>query len=127
MVSARKVLAEFNKDKKLLSWSVGNPLFVYGNGKLVRKNDLIEWMRKKLLVIGCQPLRYAGHSFRIGGATELGARCVPSFIIKEMGRWKGPSYKRYIRMSKRQLAQNITDIWHDKKVQQILVWDETDF
>ena len=51
-----------------------------------------------------EPDRYKGHSFRIGGATSLAKRGVPSHIIQIMGRWRSECYKLYIRFTHKEIT-----------------------
>ena len=44
---------------------------------------------------GCPPKRYAGHSFRRGGATALKLAGVADSDIQRQGRWKSDAYKGY--------------------------------
>jgi len=41
--------------------------------------------------------RTTGHSFRIGGTTELLTSGVPPDVVKSMGRWSSDSFLRYWR------------------------------
>ena len=123
MIDIRIKLYNINKSYNLLAFRKGNPLFVLDNGKLVIKSDVIKFLRIKLRELGIDPTKFAGHSFRIGGATELGRRNVPSFIIKQLGRWKGPCYKRYIRLSSHQLAEQVTELWHARIGNPFIVFD----
>ncbi|TFK16572.1 hypothetical protein FA15DRAFT_548136, partial [Coprinopsis marcescibilis] len=40
-------------------------------------------------------LRITGHSFRIGGTTELLLAGVPPDVVKAMGRWSSDSFLKY--------------------------------
>jgi hypothetical protein len=54
--------------------------------------------------------RITGHSFRIGGTTELLRRGVPPEVVKMAGRWSSDSFLRYWRKPEDILPQHIQDI-----------------
>lgn len=56
----------------------------------------IEELRKALSGSGCDPMDYAGHSFRRGGATWLHNCGASSEMIKLMGHWSSDCYREYI-------------------------------
>jgi integrase len=54
-------------------------------------------LNKSLSFIGESTHQLKSHSFRIGGATYLYSKGVSEQRIKEIGRWKSPAFKGYIR------------------------------
>jgi hypothetical protein len=54
--------------------------------------------------------RITGHSFRIGGATELLCRGVPPEVVKMAGRWSSDSFLRYWRKPEDILPRHIQDV-----------------
>lgn len=54
-------------------------------------------LSKAIAKLGLQNNHYKTHSFRIGRATDLSLKGVPSETIKKMGRWSSDTYKKYIR------------------------------
>lgn len=56
----------------------------------------IEEVRRALADSLADPTRYAGHSFRRGGATWLHACGTPADSIRLMGHWSSDCYRRYI-------------------------------
>jgi hypothetical protein len=54
--------------------------------------------------------RITGHSFRIGGTTELLRRGVPPDVVKMAGRWSSDSFLRYWRKKEDILPQHVEDI-----------------
>jgi hypothetical protein len=54
--------------------------------------------------------RITGHSFRIGGTTELLRRGVPPEVVKMAGRWSSDSFLRYWRKPEDILPQHIQDV-----------------
>nr|GAT51024.1 DNA breaking-rejoining enzyme [Mycena chlorophos] len=74
------------------------PLFAYGsNGawRALTRNAFLN--RCNAIWANAGYPRHTGHSFRIGGTTELLLRGVPSRIVKAMGRWKSDAFLRYWR------------------------------
>jgi hypothetical protein len=54
--------------------------------------------------------RITGHSFRIGGTTELLRRGVPPEVVKMAGRWSSDSFLRYWRKPEDILPRHIQDV-----------------
>lgn len=59
------------------------------------------WLRhqikKQVKRLGLDPRRYANHSLRAGGATDLFVARVPYYIIKKVGRWQSDAAMIYYR------------------------------
>ncbi len=73
-----------------------DPLFVGADGAL-SVAELVAHMRALLQAAGVrQASKYAGHSFRRGGATSLHYAGVPDSLIRVMGRWRSFTFARYI-------------------------------
>ena len=64
--------------------------------------------RTLLTRAGYPAMRYAGHSYRSGGATDLwdSNRCRP-LTLKIHGRWKSDAYRLYIRDNPHKTAAEI--------------------
>jgi site-specific recombinase XerD len=88
------------------------PLFLKQNGAPLTQQSLISSVRTTLRKAGCS--HYSGHSFRIGAATTASAKGIdiPETTIQALGRWSSDSYKRYIRLPRKELA-NISQLLHD--------------
>ena len=56
------------------------PLFIFRDGVPLRRKALISFIRVFLEMINEPSERYAGHSFRIGGASDLAAGHAPVLI-----------------------------------------------
>lgn len=76
-----------------------SPLFSYRHGAGWR------YLTKQQLVRACNTVwskaghaHVPGHSFRIGGTTELLASGVNPLVVKKMGRWSSDAFLRYWRM-----------------------------
>lgn len=95
----------------ILLWSSSNPLFLLVDGSIVDKNAVLSFLYAKLQLLGLPSAHLKGHSFRIGGATELASRHAPDYLIQALGRWKGTSYKSYIRLSNASLAEHCFNLW----------------
>ena len=73
------------------------PLFVFADGRPLRKDALVLRMQQALFSAGIDAGKYTGHSFRIGAATAAAAGIEDS-MIQTLGRWRSDSYQRYIRL-----------------------------
>jgi hypothetical protein len=71
-------------------------LFVV-EGKPLTYEVLETELRRVTRSLGFNEKLFAGHSFRIGGATCAFAAGVPEILIKRMGRWKSDAVLLYIR------------------------------
>jgi len=74
------------------------------------KDKFIEHARALLKKAGYDSQRFAGHSYRSGGATDLwdSQKCRP-LTLKLHGRWKSDAYRLYIRDNPHKTAQEIAD------------------
>lgn len=76
---------------------LGAPLFVTDKGSALDVQTLILHTRSLLKNAGVEDVdKYAGHSFRRGGATSLHHAGLPDSTIKVMGRWKSFTFARYV-------------------------------
>ncbi|XP_020911320.1 uncharacterized protein LOC110249079 [Exaiptasia diaphana] len=78
-------------------FTTSSPLFRLTNGLPNSRQALMDFVSSLLLLIGLNPSRYSGHSFRIGGATSASLAGLTDYEIQLLGRWKSDCYKRYIR------------------------------
>ncbi len=74
------------------------PLFCHRDGTPLQPATVIECTRALLARLGLDPLEYAGHSFRRGGASSLADAGTPDHVIQIMGRWASDCYKLYIEL-----------------------------
>jgi hypothetical protein len=76
--------------------------------KALSKKSFVDLARDLLAKAGYPALRYAGHSYRSGGATDLweSQRCRP-LTIKLHGRWRSDCYFLYIRDNPEKKAEEI--------------------
>ena len=81
------------------------PLFQDSKGNPLLYRDLVRVTKALALLCGFDPKRFAGHSFRIGGATTLALLGYEAHIIKTLGRWTSISYQLYTRVSQEQLQK----------------------
>jgi hypothetical protein len=74
------------------------------------KQEFIKRARILLAKAGYPSLRYAGHSYRSGGTTDLwdSNRCRP-LTIKLHGRWKSDAYRLYIRDNPAKTAEEVAN------------------
>ena len=75
------------------------PLFSYVCGGMwtaLSKKKLLNWCNAIWIANG-EPHVISGHSFRIGGTTELLLRGIPPDVIKTLGRWESDSFLAYWR------------------------------
>jgi site-specific recombinase XerD len=80
-------------------------LFIFSDGSTLRRDQLTTFLRAFLTRLGIDARLFAGHSFRIGGATELARAGAPGHIIQKMGRWSSDAFKLYIRTANSELAK----------------------
>jgi hypothetical protein len=65
--------------------------------KALSVNELVQHTRATLLAAGIADAdKYAGHSFRRGGATSLHFAGAPDSLIRIMGRWRSFAFARYV-------------------------------
>lgn len=79
-----------NKEQK-------KPLFTCQDGKPLSRTRFVKEVQNLLEMSGANPLHFNGHSFRIGAATAAAAAGLPSWLIKNLGRWTSDCYERYVR------------------------------
>ena len=72
-------------------------LFIFSNGVTLRQQHLVRHLHSFLRLVGRDPTGFSGHSFRIGGASDMAAVGYQPHEIQLAGRWKSDSFKRYIR------------------------------
>ena len=121
MISKRIQLTKNRKVFSKLRIEPNNLLFCLRNGKPVSRYDIKTKLEQLCIKCELDATRYKGHSFRIGGATSLARRGIPSHIIQVLGRWKSDCYKIYTRYSHDWLAalqQGVAkrDIIHPNKI-----------
>ncbi len=73
-----------------------SPLLVTDSWEAWKREEIIAEVRERLRKAGLRAEAYAGHSFRIGGATTLALRGTPAYLIQKMGRWSSDCFLRYI-------------------------------
>lgn len=73
-------------------------MFSDSNGDLkpLSYRSFVNKLRSCLSDIGCNPLRYAGHSFRRGGASFAFECGIPADLIKIQGDWASNAYQLYL-------------------------------
>ena len=75
------------------------PLFSYKTGgrwTALSKSKFLVWCNNIWLANGESHV-LSGHSFRIGGTTELLLRGIPPDVVKTLGRWASDSFLTYWR------------------------------
>ena len=72
------------------------PLFVL-QGSPLSKEVFVTETRLYLALIGQDPSKFSGHSYRSGCATSAAMAGLSDWEIKLMGRWTSDAYQRYIR------------------------------
>ncbi|CAH1797777.1 unnamed protein product [Owenia fusiformis] len=78
----------WNLRKRIEPLSPDDPFFLCQNGEALSRMVFIAKMRHNIASTGRDPKLFNGHSFRIGASTQSS---------KALGRWKGDTYRRYIR------------------------------
>ena len=77
--------------------SFDSPLFALSDQQPLSRDRLMGFLSQLLRLIGLDPCKYSGHSFRIGGATSASLAGLKDYEIQLLGRWKSSCYKTYIR------------------------------
>ena len=67
-------------------------------------------VKEALSEAGFDPLKFAGHSFRIGAALTAASRGVEDSLIKTLGRWRSSAYLLYVRIPRERLARLSTTL-----------------
>ena len=75
------------------------PLYKFINGTVLTKPLFVTMTRTYLAMIGVNPAKYTGHSYRVGGATTAAEAGLNEWEIKLMGRWSSNAYQTYIKTS----------------------------
>jgi hypothetical protein len=70
----------------------------------VSASTLRKYIKEDVAKLGLNPDRYAMHSLRAGGATDLFNMNVPYHIIKDVGRWKSDTALIYYRGDREKIA-----------------------
>lgn len=83
----------------------GAPLFQNSDGSPLLYTQLVKATKELAQHCGFKPTMFAGHSFRIGGATTLALLGYEAHIIKTLGRWTSLSYQLYTRVSQEQMQK----------------------
>lgn len=73
-------------------------LFLHQNGLPLTRYQFGAVLQKCVVSLGLPLAHFKSHSFRIGGATTLAMKGVPTETIKRLGRWKSHAFKTYIRL-----------------------------
>ena len=84
------------KDFCRIHLSKSGPRFMFSDGRFLTRrifNDLL-----KRIYAPCKSNPISTHSFRIGAATTAAAAGIPSWLIKQLGRWNSTCFESYIRI-----------------------------
>lgn len=71
------------------------PLFAFADGSPLTRDKSIQTVRKYLALVGLDPSKYAGHSWRPGAATAAKMAGFQEDDIQLLGRWKSNAFKLY--------------------------------
>lgn len=80
------------------SASVDAPLLAHRDGSFLSKFQFVRVLRKAIRGLGLDESLYAGHSFRIGAATEAARLGFGEEVIKHIGRWESRRFRSYVRL-----------------------------
>ena len=78
----------------------GAPLTVRATSrgwKVVTRTEAVTALRLMVGSSGRDPMQFALHSGRIGGATQLAAQGISELQIQRAGRWKSRAFMTYVR------------------------------
>lgn len=91
------------------------PFFMI-EGRPLTREVFVSKVREALSEAGLDPLKFAGHSFRIGAASTAASRGVEDSLIKTLGRWRSSAYLLYVRIPREWLA-GLSTVLADKHVE----------
>ena len=80
-----------------LRGTMDGPLFINSDGSAVTTSQFSIVFRQVVVDVNLDPKFFKPHCLRIGGTTWAHSLNFSDSQIREMGRWKSDSYKRYIR------------------------------
>jgi len=87
--------------KLLKAWIPLRNLIASSAELLFPKKVTVRWLSERIKTavnsIGLDASRFANHSLRAGGATDLFVAGVPYYVVKRMGRWKSDAAMIYYR------------------------------
>ena len=92
-----EAMTQFLKHRAATFSQNNGPLFKQVDGRPLTRSAFVAIIRVILQRMGLNPDCYAGHSFRIGGATAAAEANIPDHLIKTLGRWSSDCYQTYIR------------------------------
>jgi hypothetical protein len=73
------------------------PFFRDASGHALTKSYFVSVTRIALALVGLDPAKFSGHSFRAGAATTAGDVGFSEWEIKMLGRWNSAAYNIYLR------------------------------
>ena len=73
------------------------PLFCFPNMQPISRDFFISKLNMNLTFCGLNIKLYKSHSYRIGGASYYASMGLSDEELRLLGRWKGDTFKRYIR------------------------------
>jgi len=79
--------------------STSSPLFVFSDGAVLTRSLLVKCVRNLLECAQIPTAGYSGHSFRIGGATDLARAGASDIAIQKAGRWTSDAFRLYVRVN----------------------------
>jgi hypothetical protein len=77
-----------------------SPLFLDGTGHILTKTMFVASTKLLLALLGYDPNKYSGHSFRAGAATTGADKGFDDWQLKMLGRWASNAYNIYLRNPK---------------------------
>jgi len=97
---SKKSICAFCTLKKYVSGRCGlkdEPLFLDSSGSALKKGYFISTTRLLLALLGYDPSKFSGHSYRAGCATTASQKGLNQWEIKMLGRWSSECYHIYLR------------------------------
>jgi hypothetical protein len=77
-----------------------SPLFLDQSGHILTKSRFVSSTKLLLALLGYDPSKYSGHSFRAGAATTGADKGFDNWQLKMLGRWASNAYNVYLRNPK---------------------------
>lgn len=73
------------------------PFLIHEDDECLSRYQFVTVFKKCVVIVGCDPLQFSSHSFRIGAATEAARAGLSQEVIRRIGRWDSDRFKLYVR------------------------------
>jgi hypothetical protein len=85
-----------------------DPVFADLKGKLLKKEQVADWVAQCRHRLGDPKLRFSAKSIRAGSATATVELGMPEATTKALGAWKSDAYQRYARVERHTISKAVS-------------------